>query len=636
LYCPAVRERTSRARPPDQGEKMRTTILRRRSRTALLAVAVLVLCGLVWGVASAFGADPSSPAASPAAGKTVLHVGWTAEPDNLNPMIGYETSALELFHLNYDYLVGFRASDLQPTPELATSWTHSTDGKVWTFKLRQGVKWQDGVAFTADDVVFTFETIIKDQVGNYVGYTEFIDTVKALDAATVEFTCSKPKTNMLGMPIPILPKHIWSKLTAAQITNTFANNPPMIGTGPFQVVEWKRGEYVRAVANKDYWRGAPKADEVVWSLYKNQDTMAADLKSGAIQVAWDIPEAQFQPLNADANLAAIGGVLNGFNHMGFNCYTGKESLGNPVLKDAAFRKALNWAIDKQKVVDIGYFGHAQPATTIIRAGYYKPPIDYHWQPAAGELYTYDPAKAEAALDAAGYRDTNGDGVRDFKGKPIELRLFARSQSATDQRVGKLITGWLEAVGLKIDFQVIDEGALTDKIYNYKGDTFAPDYDLFLWYWYSDPDPNFILSVVTTAQIGSWSDTQWSDPEYDGLYAQQQTTIDPEARKQLIWKMQQIVYDQSPYITLTYPEWLESYNDGQWAGWVKTPSGDGPVIYTQYNIDSYLFAAPKPATATVGSGGGSSTGVVVAVVVVLVAIAAVLAVVIRRRRRAVEE
>jgi peptide/nickel transport system substrate-binding protein len=439
------------------------------------------------------------------------------------------------------------------------------------------------------------------------------------------------------MPIPILPEHIWSKLSAAQITSTFANDPPMIGTGPFQVVEWKRGEYVRAVANKSYWRGAPKAGEVVWSLYKNQDTMAADLKSGAIQVAWDIPQAQFGPLDADANLAAIGGVLNGFNHMGFNCYTGKASLGNPVLKDAAFRRALNWAIDKQKVVDIGYFGHAEPATTIIRANYYKPPLDYHWQPAEGEVYTFDPARAGSELDAAGYKDTDGDGIREDKaGKPIELRLYARSQSATDQRVGKLITGWFEAIGLKIDYQVVDEGAMSDKIYNYKGDTFAPDYDMFLWYWYSDPDPNFILSVLTKAQIGSWSDTQWSDPEYDRLYTQQQTTLDTEARKELVWRMQQIAYDQSPYVTLTYPEWLEAYDDTQWTGWVRTPAGDGPVIYTQYNIDSYLFAEPKPAVEKTASGGGGSTGVIVAVVVAVVVVAGVTALVVRRRKRAVEE
>ena len=615
---------------------MNRTVFRLRPWLALVALAALPACGLAFGAVVAAADDPASPAASPAAA-TVLHVGWTAEPDNLNPMVGYETSALEIFHLNYDYLVGFKASDLQPTPELAISWTTSPDGKVWTFKLREGVKWQDGEPFTADDVVFTFRTIIEDEVSNYVGYTEFIETVEAIDPSTVEFTCSKPKTNMLGMPIPIVPEHIWSKLTAAQITNTFANDPPMIGTGPFQVVEWQRGEYVRAVANKSYWRGAPKADEVIWSLYKNQDTMAADLKSGAIQVAWDIPQAQFAALDSDANLAAIGGVLNGFNHMGFNCYTGKASLGNPVLKDAAFRRALNWAVDKQKVVDIGYFGHAEPATTIIRANYYKPPLDFHWQPAEGEVYTFDPARAGSELDAAGYLDADGDGVREDKaGKPIELRLFARSQSATDQRVGKLIAGWLEAVGVTIDFQVIDEGAMSDKIYNYKGDTFAPDYDMFLWYWYSDPDPNFILSVLTEAQIGSWSDTQWSDAEYDRLYTQQQTTLDTEARKELVWKMQQIAYDQSPYITLTYPEWLEAYNDAQWTGWVRTPSGDGPVIYTQYNIDSYLFAEPKPAVEQAASGGSGSTGVIVAVVVAVVVVAGVTLLVVRRRKRAVEE
>jgi peptide/nickel transport system substrate-binding protein len=616
---------------------MRPSLFRPRVRLLLIALAALLACGLVGGVVSAFGADASSPSASPGAGKTVLHVGWTAEPDNLNPFIGYETSSLELFHLNYDFLVGYRASDLRPVPELATSWDHSPDGRVWTFHLRSGVKWQDGEPFTSADVKFTFDYIIKNQMTNFTSYTDFIKKVVAVDPLTVKFVCSRPKANMLQNTVFILPEHIWSKVSPKAAANSFTNQPPLVGTGPFQVVEWKRGEYVRAVANKDYWRGAPKVDEVVWSLYQNADTMASDLKSGAIQVAWDIPQAQFGPLNATSDLTAIGGVLNGFDHMGCNCYTGKSSLGNPVLRDWRFRQALNWAIDRQKVVDVGYFGHAQPATSIIRAGYYKPPIDYHWQPAADEMYTFDPAKAEAALDAAGYKDTDGDGIRDYRGKPIVLRLYARSQSATDQRVGKLITGWLDAIGIKIDYQILDEGAMTDKIYNFKGSTFAPDYDLFLWYWYSDPDPNFLLSVLTTGQIGSWSDTQWSNADYDKLYQQQQTTIDPEARKQLIWKMQQLVYQQSPYITLTYPEWLESYNDKQWAGWVRSPSGNGPVIYTEYNVDSYLFAHPVPAAAQ-ASGGGGSTGVVIGVVVAAaIAVLGVVAVVLlRRRRRAVEE
>jgi peptide/nickel transport system substrate-binding protein len=414
---------------------MRQSLFRPSARLLLLALAALLACGLAGGVVSAFGADTSSPAASPA-GKVVLHVGWTAEPDNLNPFIGYETSSLELFHLNYDYLVGYRASDLRPVPELATSWEHSPDGKVWTFHLRDGVKFQDGVPFTSADVVFTYDFIIKNQMSNFTSYTEYIDKVEAIDPLTVRFTCSKPKANMVQTTIPILPEHIWSKVSPKAAASAFTNDPPIVGTGPFQIVEWKRGEYVRAVANKSYWRGAPKVDEVVWSLYRNQDTLAADLKSGAIQAAWDIPEAQFQTLNADPDLSAIGGVLNGFNHMGANCYAGKASLGNPVLKDSAFRRALNWAIDRQKVVDVGYFGHAAPATSIIRAGYYKPPLDYHWQPAPGEVYTFDPKRAASELDAAGYKDTDGDGVREDKaGKPIVLRLFAtppatRTRTAT--------------------------------------------------------------------------------------------------------------------------------------------------------------------------------------------------------------
>ncbi len=609
-----------------------TPTTRRTARIAALCATIAVLAaGLVWGVGGALG---SSASPSPVAAAT-LHVGWTAEPDNLNPMIGFETSALEIFHLNYDFLVGFKASDLQPTPELATSWTHSADGKVWTFDLRHGVKWQDGQPFTSADVVFTFETVMKNQIGNYVGYTEYIKTVKALDPYTVQFTCSKAKTNMLGMPIFIVPQHIWGKLSGAQIAKSYPNKIPIVGTGPFQVVEWKRGQFVRMVANKDYWRGAPKVGQIVFSLYTNADTMVADLKSGALQAAWDIPQAEFGPIGSAPDLTSIGGVLNGFNHMGCNCYAGNASLGNPVLKDWRFRQALNWAIDRQKVVSIGYSGHATPATTIIRSGYYKPPLDWHWQPPAAETYAYDPAKAKAALDAAGYKDTNGDGIRDYKGKPITLRLFARTQSSTDQRVGKLLTGWLDAIGLKIDYQVIDEGALTDKIYNFKGNTFAPDYDLFLWYWYSDPDPNFILSVLTTGQIGSWSDTSFSDPEYDSLYAQQQTTVDQQARLQIIWRMQQIAYQKSPYITLTYPQWLEGYNDGQWTGWVKTPSGDGPIIYTEYNIDSYLFANPVAAASSATS--SSSTGLYAAVAAgAAVLVVVVLLVVRARRRRTVEE
>ena len=603
---------------------------RRLLATGLSLVVIVLAVGAIWGVVASLA---TSQPPSPVTGGVTLHVGWTAEPDNLNPFIGYESSSLEIFSLNYDFLVGFRASDLQPVPGLATSWSHSPDGKTWIFHLRHGVTWQDGVPFTAKDVVFTFNYIIRNQMTNFTTYTDLIKDVVALDPYTVRIDCTKPKANMLGMVIWIVPAHIWSKVSPKAAVNSYSNNPPIVGTGPFQTVQWVRGNYVRMVANKHYWRGAPKIDQIIFQYYTNADTMASDLKSGALQLAWDIPQAQVKSLNGAAGLTTIGGVLNGFDHLGFNCYAGPTSLANPVLKDWRFRQALQYAINKDKIVQIGYEGHGTPATTIIRADYYKQPLDWHWQPPAAQTYSFDLTKAGQMLSAAGYPLRNG--VRlDKQGKPISLRLFVRSQSATDQQVAKLIAGWFGALGLKINLTVMDEGAMTAKIFNTdSAGQYAPDYDLFLWYWYSDPDPDFILSVLTKSQINGWSDTGFDDPAYDKLYNQQQVTIDPQARKQIVWQMQQLIYRESPYIPLVYPQWLEAYNTKDWAGWVPSPSPNGPVFYSEYNIDTFLYVHPTAHSGAKGSSNGVWVGIAAAVVALVVVV-----VLVRRRRPhlAVEE
>ena len=528
---------------------------RRGHRRALvIALAALLAAGLVWGLGSAL-AGSSSP--SPAAGKTVLRLGWTNDPDNLNPFIGYESSSYEIWAINYELLVGFRASDMANVPGvgLATKWETSPDGKVWTFTITDKSKWQDGQPLTAADVAFTYNYVIKNKIGMFIDYMSFIDKVEATSPTTVVFTCSKPKANMLGLWIPILPEHIWSKVKPADAEKSFQNAPPIIGSGPFQTVEVKKGVFVRLEANKDYWRGAPKIDEVIYQTYQNQDIMAQDLKTGAIQSGWNVPAAQFKSLDAEPNLTGIRAVTIGFDQLGFNCADKKKypkSTGNIVLTDPAFRRALQWAVDKDKIVAIGYNGNAAPADVIITRDYYSKVADYHWTPPAGDpnTYTFDLEKAKAALDAAGYTDTNGDGIRDNKGKPIKLRLYARSESPESQKCGSLITSWFKSIGLQINYQVIDDGALGDKQYNFVGDQYAPDFDMFIWGWGGDVDPNFILSILTTNQIASWSDCAWSNPEYDKLFLQQQTQIDLQQRIATVQKMQQIVYDQSPYIPLS--------------------------------------------------------------------------------------
>ncbi len=609
---------------------------RRGHRRALvIALAALLAAGLVWGLGSAL-AGSSSP--SPAAGKTVLRLGWTNDPDNLNPFIGYESSSYEIWAINYELLVGFRASDMANVPGvgLATKWETSPDGKVWTFTITDKSKWQDGQPLTAADVAFTYNYVIKNKIGMFIDYMSFIDKVEATSPTTVVFTCSKPKANMLGLWIPILPEHIWSKVKPADAEKSFQNAPPIIGSGPFQTVEVKKGVFVRLEANKDYWRGAPKIDEVIYQTYQNQDIMAQDLKTGAIQSGWNVPAAQFKSLDAEPNLTGIRAVTIGFDQLGFNCADKKKypkSTGNIVLTDPAFRRALQWAVDKDKIVAIGYNGNAAPADVIITRDYYSKVADYHWTPPAGDpnTYTFDLEKAKAALDAAGYTDTNGDGIRDNKGKPIKLRLYARSESPESQKCGSLITSWFKSIGLQINYQVIDDGALGDKQYNFVGDQYAPDFDMFIWGWGGDVDPNFILSILTTNQIASWSDCAWSNPEYDKLFLQQQTQIDLQQRIATVQKMQQIVYDQSPYIPLVYPLDLEVADTTNWSGWVRANQGKGAWWYNT-QPDTYMAIHRVVATkATSSSNTSLIVGGVAAVVIVLI----IVVLVMRRRGRHAE-
>jgi len=593
----------------------------------LLVAAFVLTAGLSAGLAGALAGDSASP--SPAA-KVMLRVGLVNPVDNLNPFIGYSTPSYLIYHLNYSQLTGYKAADVTPAPDLAESWSHDASGKVWTFKIRQGVRWQDGQPCTARDVAFTYTYIIKNQMSAFTSYTAGIVKVEAPDDATAVFTCSKPKANILGMVVPILPEHIWSRIDPKTAGQSFQNKPPVVGTGPFQVVEFKRGEYTRLAANPAYFGGAPQIDELIFEEYTNPDTMVQDLKAGAIDACWGIPEAQFKPLSQDPGFKAIDYVVKGFDELGFNCYTG-PSLGDPVLRDGKFRQALQWAIDQEKLVSIAYSGYATPGSTIMVQGFYRDP-DWHWPPGADVAYSFDPAKATQAMAAAGYKTTGGK-LLDKTGKPITLRLFACEAPPQGQRIGKLLVGWLAAIGIDVKFTYMTEAAMNEYLYNQKNGVFTPNMDLYVYNWTGDVDPDFMLSIFIKAQIGNWSDCAWWSPQYDALYSEQAATIDPAQRKTLIDQMQRIVYQQSPYIILAYPKGLEAVNTSRWEGWVQSPSGTGSTIFSVDNTDSYLYVHPK-------AGATAPNSAATAVVPILVAAAAVVAVIlivvfVRRARGRVE-
>ena len=569
-----------------------------RARPAGLLLKVSLALVVLALLAAAVGATRAAASTSPSPGSdSVLHVGWVQEPDNLNPFIGIQGTDYMLWHMNYDFLVGFDAKTLEPRPELATKWEVSPDGKVWTFTIRSDAKWQDGPPVTASDVAFTFNYIVDNKLLNLAAYTTGIVKAVAVDATHVQIYTSAPKANMLKMIVPILPEHIWSKVSGKAASSSYQNKPPIVGSGPFQITEWQKGKFVRLVANKSYWGGTPKVNEVIFQLYTNADTMTQDLKLGTIEGAIDLPTAQFKPLGTTPGITTNKATSWSFTELAMNCYDSPDSKGNPVLKDPQFRQAVNWAVDRQKVVDVAYQGYATLGSSLV-----VPYSKYHWEPPADQAFAYDPNKANAILDAAGYRDVNGDGYRETKdGKKLTLRFYATTDSVPNQTAGKLIVDWLRKVGIRLDFQVIDAGALISYEYSYAAGKYTADWDLLIWYWVEDVDPNFIMDIYTPQQIEGWNDCLWTNPQYTKLNAQQAQTIDEAARIPIVQQMQQIFYEGAAYAILDYPYQLEAYNTKDWQGWVHVPAEapngqQGAVIYNYNNIDTYRFVEPKVATA----------------------------------------
>jgi len=605
-----------------------------RSRRLLLTglvVAIAAAVLLAAGLATA-RADSPSPAASP--DTLALRIGWTSQPDNLNPFIGWQNVTYEIWSVNYSFLFGF-GNDNSPTLDLAREFPTqenggiSADGKVWTIKLRTGVKWSDGQPFTAEDVAFTYNYIVKNGMLNMAITTVGIESAKALAPDVVQIDCSRPKADMMHIFLPILPKHVWEKVDPQEAQTSYVNEPPIVGTGPFITTEFKKGSHVKMERNPYFWGTKPALDQLLFLFYTNGDTMTADLESGAIDAAWGIPEAQFDALGSVEGIQPVAYNFFNWDYLTLNCYEGK-SLGNPVLKDWRFRNALNYAVDRQALCDIAYVKKAEPGTTILPPGMWTDP-DYHWEPPADQLYSFDLAKAGQLLDEAGY-ELGPDGLRQHRGKPIELRLWTTTESAPAQTSLKLVAGWLKKLGLKIEVSVIDTGALQDRVWNFEGDTYVPDFDLYIWDWAGYSDPGQTLSANITAQIGNTNEPCWSNAEYDALNDEQASELDPAERKVIIDRMQEIMYEQTPWVVLTYPKYLQAYNDADWTGWIRMFDGAGPAFLTTGYAQSYIDL--KPVEAEASSGG--STLWIAAVAAAAVAALAIIIWLVRRRRVQAEE
>jgi peptide/nickel transport system substrate-binding protein len=589
------------------------------------AVAVLVALTSLLTCAAGAGAQNDSGENK----KVVLRIGDTNDIDGFNPFKLVEVPSFEIMDLTYDLLVDYSPKDSSPVPGLADSWEHSKDGLTWTFHLNKDARWQDGKPVTSEDVAYTFNRILKEKQGLYIDYVKQIDKIETPDKHTVVFTTRDPSVQMLSMAVYILPKHIWEKVPADE-TKTFPNEPA-IGSGPFQAVEWKKGQYARLEVNPDYFKGRPELDEIIFQFYDNDDTMVQALKNGDVDYISGIPINLFKSLKNQEGIATNSAPDPGFTELGFNLYkpspevirefdAPKKTTGNPALLDPRVREAINWAIDEDALTEKVLQGEGIPGSTLV------PPVlaKYHLELDESELQGFDIGRSKKLLAQAGWKDTDGDGIVDKNGKKLELRLFVRAEDKDSVTEGQFIEGWLEEAGIGLETKAISDTALTDTIY-------AADYDMFIWGWSSDADPDFILSILTCDQIMGWSDTFWCNDDYSRMYGEQKEQLDIDERADTIKKMQRVAYEDNPYVIFYYDNQTEAWRTDKFAGWTRTPTvaDPGQIAYTFSNA-GYLNLRPVSSREATGSTSGTSPLLYVGIALVAAVVVGVVVVLVRRR------
>jgi peptide/nickel transport system substrate-binding protein len=558
------------------------------TRARSLAAAV-VCVALLTGVAAAtaFAASPSPSATGLAA--PVFRVGFSYDIDGMNPLVNYSGLSWEIFRLNYNFLTWYDENN-RPVPELATKWQISPDGKVWTFTIRDDVTWHDGVPLTAKDIAFTYNLVLDNQIYFYMSYVKDITKVEASDDATLVITSKRPNPLMLGLYIPILPEHLWGTIPGNKVETV--EDPPTVGSGPFAIDEVKKGSFVKMTANPDYFAGRPNINTLLLQIYTTEDALVQDYKNGTLDIGVFQVPTSLRSIASVPGSETIAAPTAGFTMLAFNCWTPPESKGNPLMQDARIRQAVAAALDKARIAETSMSGAAKEGTSVL-----SPAMgDWHWEPQADRLVTYDPENAKAILEAAGYTDRDGDGVReDAKGRELDFKLVGLSDYPDEVNAAKMIVPYLKSVGMKARLEVMDEGAFGDIPYGNHG------VDMYVWAWGGDLDPSYQLSAFTTDQILNNNDSCYSNPEYDQLFDQQSSTVDRAARVAIVQQMQQILYDDDPYVVVYYGTNLQAYRADRWTGWQLAPVGT-PAVVMNYQRGTYTGVTPVTAAAPTSRGG----------------------------------
>ncbi|MGB7860900.1 MAG: ABC transporter substrate-binding protein [Acidimicrobiia bacterium] len=525
--------------------------------------------------------------------EAVLRIGLTQDWSTLNPSSGFAVPEYEVWNIHYAPFTTLAAADFSVVPAMAESWDVSEDGLVYTYTLREGLVWSDGVPITAEDIAWNVNTARDQGWDNMFSVVQNLDAV-AIDDRTVEITTSVPDPKLPNLGVYILPKHIWEPIATDYDTMTqYDPGADVPGSGPFVVTEFTKGQSVVLEANPSYygWEGGePPYDKIVFQLFENPDAMVAALQQDQLDAIHGFPASSADALIADPDITVVAGQQGGFDEIAINGGA-VEGQPHPALLDVNVRRAIAHGIDKQAMIEDLWFNLAQPLEVM------SPSADPKWLAdiPEGDRLTYDPAEANRILDEGGYADTDGDGIREMPDgtNPIIIRHAVNTDGDLAGSVGDLMVGWMAEIGIGVELEAYDQDALFGVIVD-------GTYDTFYWGWVPFVDPDPMLSYFTEAELGNYNDANWFDTQFDTLYTQQNQELDEAARVAQVHEMLTILHDSAVYIPLWLSPDLQAYRNDSFEGWIQQPADVGPVMFSN-SSPSYVALRP------VGAAGSGSDG-----------------------------
>ncbi len=492
------------------------------------------------------GGEGESTTPPPSADDVVLRIGTTSILDAISPANGQE--GYEFRYWFYDSLTEW-TEITSFEPGLAESWTVSDDGLVWTFKVREGVTFHDGTPCAAEDMAWSLNFLMEGNIGMLAMYVEGFEEVVALDSTTLQITTDEPTAIMeLGKLhfAWILPRSVWEGMTAED-AEEFEDVRALIGTGPYKVLEYKEDQHLIAVANENYFRGKPVIDRIVIQEYTEEALLVQALLSGEIDFARDVSFTAIDPLKSDPNIDVK--VMDSTRIMNIVINSHENGTQPESLNDLAVREAMDYAFDKQKVINVALAGYGElPAA-------YLPPAYGEWVNPNIKPIPYDTDKGNRILDEAGYVDSDGDGIREYSdGSPLKYRFYGADRGS-DAIIMEIMKEGCAEVGIKLELTLMDG----DIIYDYMEPEW--DYDLICSAWTFDPDPTFAVYTLSCSAIPDYlNDTGWCNEEYEEIYQKQKSSLNIDERRELIWKAQEMYRKYRPSLIYNNEKNIEAYRN----------------------------------------------------------------------------